>query len=54
MFVVGLAKSGLVGSMAVVGVPLLTLIMAPREAAGVMLPLMLVMDAFAVYAYRAT
>ena len=52
VFIVGLAKSGLVGSMAVVGVPLLTLIMAPREAAGVMLPLMLVMDAFAVYAYR--
>ena len=52
VFVVGLAKSGLVGAVGVVGVPLLTLVMAPREAAGVMLPLLLVMDGFAVYAYR--
>jgi uncharacterized protein len=52
IFVVGLAKSGLVGSLGVAGVPILTLVMAPREAAGVMLPLMLVMDGFAVWAYR--
>ena len=52
VFLVGLAKSGLVGSIGVVGVPLMTLVMAPREAAGVMLPLLLIMDGFAVYAYR--
>lgn len=52
VFVVALAKSGLLGSIGVVGVPLLTLVMAPREAAGVMLPLLLIMDAFAVVAYR--
>lgn len=52
VFIVGLAKSGLLGSVGVVGVPLLTLVMAPREAAGVMLPVLLVMDAFAVYTYR--
>jgi hypothetical protein len=52
VFIVGLAKSGLVGSLGVVGVPLLSLVMAPREAAGVMLPLLLIMDGFAVYAYR--
>ena len=52
VFIVALAKSGLVGSLGVVGVPLLTLVMAPREAAGMMLPLLLVMDGFAVWAYR--
>jgi uncharacterized membrane protein YfcA len=52
VFLVALAKSGLVGSLGVVGVPLLTLIMPAREAAGMMLPILLVMDAFAVAAYR--
>lgn len=52
VFVVALAKSGLLGSVGLVGVPLLTLVMAPREAAGMMLPILLVMDAFAVAAYR--
>lgn len=52
VFIVALAKSGLMGSAGLVGVPLLTLIMSPREAAGMMLPVLLVMDAFAVYAYR--
>ena len=52
VFVVGLAKSGLVGALGVAGVPMMTLVMAPREAAGVMLPLLLIMDAFAVYTYR--
>lgn len=52
VFIVGMAKSGLLDSLGIVGVPLLTLVMAPREAAGVMLPLLLIMDGFAVYAYR--
>jgi len=52
VFIVALAKSGLVGALGVVGVPLMTLVAAPREAAGILLPLMLLMDVFAVYAYR--
>ena len=52
VFIVALAKSGLLGSIGLVGVPLLTLVMPAREAAGMMLPLLLVMDAFAVYNYR--
>lgn len=52
VFVVSLAKSGLLSSIGLVGVPMLALVMAPREAAGVMLPILLVMDAFAFYAYR--
>lgn len=52
VFIVALAKSGLLGSIALIGVPMLTLVMAPREAAGMMLPVLLVMDAFAIIAYR--
>lgn len=52
IFLVSLAKSGLVGAIAVVGVPMLTLVMPPREAAGIMLPLLMLMDGFALWAYR--
>ena len=52
VFLVALSKSGLLGSIGFVGVPLLTLVMPAREAAGMMLPILLVMDAFAVVAYR--
>ena len=49
---VGLSKAGLLGGLGVVGVPLLTLVMAPRDAAGIMLPVLLCMDAVAVWMYR--
>ena len=52
VLIVGLSKAGLLGSLGVVGVPLLTLVMPAREAAGMMLPVLLAMDVIAVYAYR--
>jgi uncharacterized protein len=52
VFVVALSKAGLLGSLGVVGVPLLSLAMPAREAAGLLLPVLLVMDAIAVFAYR--
>jgi len=52
VLVVGLSKAGLLGGLGVVGVPLLTLVMAPRDAAGMMLPVLLCMDAVAVWMYR--
>ena len=52
VFLVAIAKSGLLASIGVIGVPLLTLVMAPRDAAGMMLPVLLVMDAIALTAYR--
>ncbi|HTN61704.1 MAG TPA: sulfite exporter TauE/SafE family protein [Devosia sp.] len=52
VLLVGLSKSGLLAGLGVVGVPLLTLIMPAREAAGVMLPVLIAMDVIAVYAYR--
>ncbi|MDB5539759.1 MAG: sulfite exporter TauE/SafE family protein [Devosia sp.] len=52
VFIVALSKSGLVGSLGMVAVPMLSLVMPAREAAGMLLPLLLVMDAIAVWTYR--
>lgn len=52
VFIVALSKSGLLGSLGMVGVPLLTFVMPARDAAGMMLPLLLVMDAVAIWTYR--
>jgi uncharacterized protein len=52
VFIVGLSKSGLVGSMGMVCVPMLALVMDPRDATGMMLPVLLAMDAIAIWIYR--
>ena len=52
VFIVGVSKSGLVGSMGMVAVPLLALVMPAREAAGMLLPVLLAMDAAAIWIYR--
>jgi uncharacterized membrane protein YfcA len=52
VLIVGLSKSGLLGSLGLVAVPMLSLVMPPRDAAGMMLPLLLVMDAITVWNYR--
>jgi uncharacterized membrane protein YfcA len=52
VLVVGLSKAGLLGSLGMVGVPLLSLVMPARDAAGMMLPVLLAMDAIAVWTYR--
>jgi uncharacterized membrane protein YfcA len=52
VLVVGLSKAGLLGSLGMVGVPLLTLVMPARDAAGMMLPVLLAMDVIAVWNYR--
>jgi uncharacterized protein len=52
VFTVALSKAGLLGSLGVVGVPLLSLVMPARDAAGLLLPLLLIMDAIAITAYR--
>lgn len=52
VFIVGLSKSGLVGSVGLIGVPLLALVMPARDATGMMLPVLLCMDAVAVWLYR--
>lgn len=52
VLVVALSKAGLMGSLGMVAVPLLTFVMPPRDAAGMMLPLLLVMDVIAIWSYR--
>jgi uncharacterized membrane protein YfcA len=52
VFLVALSKSGLLGSLGVVGVPLLSLVMPARDAAGMMLPVLIAMDVIAVWSYR--
>jgi len=52
VLLVGLSKAGLLGGLGVVGVPLLALVMPARDAAGIMLPVLLAMDAIAIFAYR--
>ena len=50
--IVALSKSGLLGSLGMVGVPLLSLLMPAREAAGLLLPLLCLMDLVGVIAFR--
>jgi uncharacterized membrane protein YfcA len=50
--IVALSKSGFLGSLGMVGVPLLSLVMPAREAAGMLLPLLCVMDIVGLLAFR--
>ncbi len=52
VLVAGLSKSGLLGGLGLASVPLLSLVMPARDAAGLMLPLLLVMDAISIWNYR--
>jgi uncharacterized protein len=49
---VGLSKGGLGGAFALIGVPLLAFAVPPMQAAAIFLPILLVMDAVALWAWR--
>ncbi len=49
---VGLSKGGLGGAFALLGVPVLSLVMPPVQAAALLLPLLLVMDAVSLWVWR--
>jgi uncharacterized membrane protein YfcA len=51
-FIQGISKSGLVGSVGLISVPLLALVMPAREAAGLLLPVLLCLDVIAIWLYR--
>lgn len=51
-FSIGIAKSGFIGAIGMVAVPVMALVMPTREAAGMILPVLLAMDAFAIWSYR--
>ena len=52
ILLVGISKGGFGGGLALLGVPMMALVIAPAQAAAIMLPILLVMDAFSVWAYR--
>ena len=49
---VGLSKGGLGGAFALLGVPVLSLVMSPVQAAALLLPLLLMMDAVGLWTWR--
>ncbi len=48
----GVAKGGFGGAVAILSVPLMSLLMPPTQAAAILLPILVVMDAVVVYTYR--
>ena len=48
----GLGKGGLGNALGVMAVPLMALVISPVQAAAIMLPLLLVMDALAIWGWR--
>lgn len=48
----GISKGGFAGGIGLVAVPLMTLTISPVQAAGIMLPILIVMDMMGVWAYR--
>jgi uncharacterized membrane protein YfcA len=51
VLVVGISKGGFGGGLALVGVPLMSLVIAPAQAAAIMLPILITMDAIGIGAY---
>lgn len=52
VFLVGLSKGGLGGAFALMGVPILALVMPPVQAAALLLPILLMMDAVSLWTWR--
>jgi len=52
VILVGLSKGGFGGAMAVIGVPLMALAVPPVRAAAILLPILMLMDAAALWAWR--
>ena len=48
----GIAKSGLGGSIALISIPLMTIVMPLNQALGIILPILIFSDFIAVYKYR--
>ncbi len=48
----GIAKGGFAGGFGILAVPLMALVVSPLQAAAILLPILCLMDVFAVWAYR--
>jgi len=51
VLIMGISKGGFVGGFGIVSVPLMAMVIDPRQAAAIMLPILCVMDIFAGKAY---
>lgn len=52
VILVGLSKGGLGGAMGFIGVPLMALTISPVQAAAILLPIMVLMDAVSLWSWR--
>jgi hypothetical protein len=52
VLLIGISKGGFAGGLGTIGVPLLALAVDPREAAGVLLPILCTMDLFSTWSFR--
>jgi len=52
IFIVGLSKGGFLPGIGVLGVPLMSLVVSPTAAAGILLPVLIIMDMVSVWSYR--
>lgn len=52
ILLIGISKGGFAGSTGVLGTPFLALVMSPTQAVAVLLPVLCIMDVFALRAYR--
>ncbi|MCB8839546.1 sulfite exporter TauE/SafE family protein [Aurantimonas sp. VKM B-3413] len=52
VFLVGLSKGGFGGTIALIGVPLMAFAVSPVTAAGILLPIMIIMDLVGLFAWR--
>ncbi|MCH9696046.1 MAG: sulfite exporter TauE/SafE family protein [Gammaproteobacteria bacterium] len=48
----GIAKGGFGGGLGIIAVPLMSLVMSPIQAAGILLPILCLMDLLSIWAYR--
>ncbi|MDP3899395.1 MAG: sulfite exporter TauE/SafE family protein, partial [Mesorhizobium sp.] len=52
VILVGLSKGGLGGTMALIGVPLMALVVSPVQGAAILLPILIVMDGVSLWNWR--
>ena len=48
----GIAKGGFAGPLAILGVPLMSLVISPIQAAAILLPILIIQDIISIYSYR--
>ena len=48
----GIAKGGFAGPLAIMGVPLMSLVISPLQAAAILLPILCIQDLISIYSYR--